>query len=278
MSNPLKQYFRQPAMHIKLPSNGHYWPEGSIEYPITGEIPVLPMTAQDDLILKTPDALLNGSGLVSLIHSCCPNIKNAWHTPVCDMDAILVAIRIASYGSVLKFASTCPKCSEDNAYEMDLSNVFDSLHIADYDSDLKLDGLSVRLKPQNYQQSNRAGQIAFEEQQTMRLLVDQSLSDEDRQKQVNDKIQKIHGLTIDTMSNSTRSITINDGTVVTEVEYIREFYQNTSNGNLVVIRTRLEEIAKEQSIKPIPVKCNECQHSYSTNFDFNQTNFFAIGS
>ena len=45
--NPLSQFFRQPSIYIKLPSQGNYYPEGAIEMPQNGELPVLPMTAID---------------------------------------------------------------------------------------------------------------------------------------------------------------------------------------------------------------------------------------
>ena len=76
-SNPLAKHFRQPALYIKLPSSGRFWPDGSIEIPLNGEIPVYPMTAKDEIMIRTPDALLNGAGTVSVIQSCCPNILDA---------------------------------------------------------------------------------------------------------------------------------------------------------------------------------------------------------
>ena len=41
------------------------------------EHPVLPMTAKDELIMKNPDALLNGDAVIQVIESCVPTIKNA---------------------------------------------------------------------------------------------------------------------------------------------------------------------------------------------------------
>jgi hypothetical protein len=57
------------------------------------------MTTKDEITLKTPDALLNGQGVVNVIESCCPAIKDAWAMPSIDVDATLIAIRIASYGN-----------------------------------------------------------------------------------------------------------------------------------------------------------------------------------
>jgi hypothetical protein len=91
-NNPLQQYFRQPAIHIKLPSNGEFYPNGSLDMPPTGEIPVYPMTAIDEITYRTPDALFNGQAVVSVIQSCIPNIKDAWASPATDVNAILTQL------------------------------------------------------------------------------------------------------------------------------------------------------------------------------------------
>ena len=79
--NPLKGYFRRPSIYIKLPSGGNYWPQGMLEMPENGELPVYPMTAIDEITYRTPDALFNGQALVDVIQSCIPAIKNAWAIP-----------------------------------------------------------------------------------------------------------------------------------------------------------------------------------------------------
>jgi hypothetical protein len=57
-ANPLKAFFRQPAIYLKLPSDGAYWPEDAIEFPANRELPVYPMTAVDEITYRTPDALV----------------------------------------------------------------------------------------------------------------------------------------------------------------------------------------------------------------------------
>ena len=104
--NPLAKHFRQPVIYLKLPSGGAYWPDGSIDLPLNNEIPVLAMSTKDEIVLKTPDALLNGQGVVNVIQSCCPNIKDAWKMPSVDVDATIIAIRIASYGNQMDFTTT----------------------------------------------------------------------------------------------------------------------------------------------------------------------------
>mgnify|MGYP003316542999 CR=1 FL=1 len=124
-SNPLQKHFRQPKIYIKLPSGGLYYPEDSVTIPESGELPVMAMTAKDELALKTPDALLSGQATVDLIHSCMPNIKNAWVMPSLDIDACLIAIRIASNGEHMTISATAPNTKEPVDYTIDLRQVLD---------------------------------------------------------------------------------------------------------------------------------------------------------
>jgi len=112
--NPLAKHFRQPKIYLRLPSQGRFWPEGSIDMPENGELPVYSMTAKDELVLKTPDALINGQSTVNLIQSCVPNIKDGFAIPSLDLDALLVAIRIASYGEQLTITATIPNTDIEN--------------------------------------------------------------------------------------------------------------------------------------------------------------------
>ena len=112
-SNPLSQFFRQPAIHIRLPSGGKFYPVGSINMPPNGELPVLPMTAVDEITYRTPDALFNGSAVVSVIQSCVPSIKDAWQMPSQDIDAVMIAIRIASFGHGMDINTQCPACNHN---------------------------------------------------------------------------------------------------------------------------------------------------------------------
>jgi hypothetical protein len=52
MTNPLKQYFRRPAIYLRLPSNGKFYSQGAIDLPDNKEIPVYPMTAIDEITTK----------------------------------------------------------------------------------------------------------------------------------------------------------------------------------------------------------------------------------
>jgi hypothetical protein len=67
-ANPLKQFFRQPSIYLRLPSLGQFWDQKAIAMPPNKELPVYPMTAIDEITYRTPDALFNGQAVVNVIH------------------------------------------------------------------------------------------------------------------------------------------------------------------------------------------------------------------
>jgi hypothetical protein len=91
-ANPLKNFFRQYKLFIRLPSGDQYYPDGTVDYNASGEVGIMAMTGQDELILKNPDALLNGEALVQVISSCVPAVRNVRALLTNDIDALITAI------------------------------------------------------------------------------------------------------------------------------------------------------------------------------------------
>ena len=132
-NNPLRQYFRRPALYISLPSKGKYYPQGTLDMPENGELPVYPMTAIDEITAKTPDALFNGNAVVDIIKSCIPSIKDPWNLPSTDVDTLLIAIRAATNGNDLEVESICPACDETGKYGVNLISLLSGINTNGYD-------------------------------------------------------------------------------------------------------------------------------------------------
>lgn len=275
--NPLSKYFRQPEIYIKLPSEGKYWDEGSLDLGVTGEIPVYPMTTKDEITLKTPDALLNGEGVVAVIKSCCPNIKDPWKMPSVDVDYVLIAIRIASYGHELKFDSKCPKCGEISTYGQDMRPMLESIKSGNYDRPIKVDNLTFKFKPQKYFELNTSNQIQFEEQKTLQMLEDPNLDETVKKLRVKENLERLLDLNYKTLVYSTENITTEDGTIVEDQKMIMEFYQNTSATVIKAVQENLKNLGSDSNLKPFKIKCNNCGNEYETKFEFDYASFFELG-
>lgn len=279
-NNPLIKHFRQPALYIKLTSNGNYWREGTLELPVTGEIPVYPMTTKDEITLRTPDALLNGTSVVNVIQSCCPNIKDAWAMPSVDVDSTLIAIRIASFGQTMPVEANCPSCNETHAYDVNLSSILGTITMPDYSKTVNLaDGLIIKLKPLNYLQISQNGSVMFEEEKLIQALSNPDISPEDRKTSYDLHVNRLIDLNLDTVVNCTESIATADGNLVTDPKFIKEYYANAESSVNRAIQEKIEEFAKSINIKPLEVLCNEpeCGTKFNLAINFDYASFFDRG-
>jgi len=275
MPNPLSKYFRQPAIYLKLPSRGKYWDEDALEIPVTGEIPVYPMTSRDEITLRTPDALMNGTSVVEVIQSCCPSIKNAWKMPSIDVDAVLIAIRIASYGNNMDVDTNCPKCNEENNNQVDLTSILAGLVVPDYNALLELDGLKIKLKPQKFLGVNRQNQIGYEEQKIMNSLNTIEENPEAKADLIAKSMARLVDLGQEIVADSTEYIELPDDTQVTDRDFILEFYRNANGSVMRRIQEVLAEKNKEAAIKNQKVQCSGCTNEYQVPLNFDYANFFA---
>jgi hypothetical protein len=275
-TNPLARHFRQPAIYFRLPSRGAFWPANTLTLPAHGEIGIMPMTTRDEITLKTPDALLNGQGVVSVIESCCPDITDAWQMPSIDVDATLIAIRIASYGHQMDFDTTCPHCGSVNEHAIDLTQVLSTIQAPDYNIPLEVSGLKITLRPQPYTSANKTNMIAFEEQQLLRTLSDMQDDPESAKARFDQHLSKVIELNIGLLSTSTAAIITDDGTVVTDQQYISEFFNNADNRVIKAVQGRLKELSDEAGIRPVPVICLnlECQKEFPVSITFDYSSFF----
>lgn len=277
--NPLAKHFRQPAINIALPSKGEYWPDGSIEIPLTGEIPVYPMTTRDEITIRTPDALLNGEGIVSIIQSCCPNIKDAWKMPSIDVDATLIAIRIASYGQEMDIDSTCTndKCKHENRHGLDLSMLLSGIKAPNYNTPIEINGLKIKLRPQSYFENNKTNMSNFEEQRVMQVINDDSITDDVKVIKFKEHMNKLIDININIITAGTEYIEV-DGEQVDNPEFIKEFYSSADGKVVRTVRDQFDEYAKQAQLPTHKVFCEECSNEYSVEVTFNYVNFFAAAS
>jgi bacterioferritin-associated ferredoxin len=272
-NNPLKQYFRRPAVYLSLPSGGAGYDESIIDMPENQEIPIYPMTAIDEITTRTPDALFNGTAVIELIKSCVPNIKDPWSISNIDMDAILVAIKSASSETGnMDVSSTCPKCDTNATFSISLASILGSISSPDYETELEYSDLIFKLKPISYREINRASMDQFEFQKIV-AQVDTIEDDDLRNKTVKEALEKITNITMNLLSHSIAYIKTPTSTVE-DREFIVEFLRNCDKKIYTAIRDHSGKLREEAEIKPMSVQCTNCQHEYKQAITLNPTDFF----
>ena len=276
-NNPLKQYFRQPAIYIKLPSQGQNYPMGALNMPANGELPVYPMTAIDEITYRTPDALFNGQATVSVIQSCVPDIKDAWAIPSTDMDTILVAIRIATYGHDMDFFTSCPACKKESELSLDLRGVLESIKHPNYSKTIKSGDMEIFFRPLSYQNMNDNSKLQFENQKLLQLLPDSDITDVDKITALSDTLKKITEITVDAISQSIAVIRTPQA-MVNESDYIKEFLRNCNRQLFAQIRDFVIDQKTQSEMQPIHITCADCNHEYDQSVTLDMSSFFASAS
>jgi hypothetical protein len=276
-NNPLSQYFRQPAIYIKLPSQGNYYPPGALEMPTNGELPVLPMTAIDEITYRTPDALFSGQAVINVIQSCVPSIKDAWAIPSIDIDTILVAIRIASYGHEMQFATQCPKCTTTDEYGVDLRTVIDKIKAPDYSEGIKHGDIEIYFKPMTYKNLSDNNKIQFDEQRIFQAMPTDGEVDTKQIAAMSQALKKMTEMTVMALSQSIQTIKTPQA-MVSEPEYISEFMKNCDRGLFNRIQDYVIEHKTQAEMQPVNIKCGNCQNEYKQNITLDMTSFFGRAS
>jgi len=277
--NPLKKYFRQPKVFTTLPSKGEFYPPGVLDMPETGELPVYAMTAKDELIIKTPDALLNGQATVDVIKSCIPAIKDPWKMPSVDLDACLVAIRIATYGETLSLTTRVPVTGEERDFSVDLRQVLNQLVTPTFEHKLKINDIQVELRPLTYKEFTESNLKTFEEQRIFSLVNDEELEDSEKLSRFATSFKKLTSITINMLSKSIAKLQVGDDEVTNQI-HIEEFIDNVDKEFFKGVTDHLEEQRKKFAIEPIKVKSNDedikagVPKEWEVPVTFDQSNFF----
>lgn len=279
-SNPLKKYYRQPKQFVRLPSNYKYYKPGTIQVPESGEVAVFPMTAKDELLFKTPDALLNGEATVRVIQSCIPAITNAWEMPALDIDACLVAIRMATYGTKMQVKVFVPNTKIEKDMELDLQAALDKLLSNSYEETFLYQNMEVTTRPLTYKEFSEAAIKTFEEQRLASVVQNNEMPEEEKIKRFQASFNKLTDINIQMVSASVASIRV-DGQVVTDKTQIQEFLENTSKE---FYQTIIDQSTKQKdnfTIPPVEMTATPeeikagAPETYKVPVLFDQSNFFA---
>jgi len=281
-SNPLQKYYRQPAIYIKLPSGGRYYPKEVFTPTETGEIPILPMTVKDELAFKTPDAMINGQSTVDVIKSCVPNMLDPWKMVNYDTDAVLLAIRIATYGETMDVNFRVPVTNEEQSHTLNLPALLEDLGRAEImDETMTSTKFKIEIEPLTYKSLTKI-QIARFEQQKMYGTIDNStMTDEAKQSAFAKSFETLNMVNFSLLVDSIKSITTPEGNKVVDRAQIIEFCNNADAKTVIEIQEKLSDLRVQAQIPPLRIKTTEDQikkgapTSFEVPVTFDSSNFFA---
>lgn len=276
--NPLAGYFRMPGLTVPLPTGGRYLPAGTIEMDATGRVEVFPMGSADELLLKSPDALMSGLAVERLLMSCVPSIKAPQMISAPDLDVLLIAIRVATYGNLMPVDVECPSCSEEMSFDCDLSAVLGTMVDVPETIELRLSkDVIVVMKPHSMASQTKLLLAAYDEQRRAQNIDEDSLTDEQRKHLYEVTIDRFAGFQAQSLTNGIVKIVVPNNEVA-ERKFIEEFVRKTTKQWQNKIQNKLEEINTMGVNRDIEVKCTACAHEWKSTLEFNPATFFEQSS
>lgn len=316
MTNKLSKLYRIPKININLPTSGQFYAEDFITFSVDGSLPIRAMTAKDELMLKSPDALLNGDCLVHIIESCVPEVKNARKLFAPDIEAILLGIFYASYGKDMEFKAECPACTHINDFEVEIRQILDTTAKIPYPAVIDIDlgvvdtvptKLSVFVQPYTFETSTRQQLALFEHSKLLQVMGDDTASDEDKIKTFNISFKKMVDLKFKNVLDCIVKIelrqVINNETMVEVIdsrEDIKDYVFNADNSFVDPVLAKVEELNASGINNKFQAKCRGtitesipenlgddnlpktkvkvCGHEWEAAVQFNPVNFFVKGS
>lgn len=278
--NPLAQFYRKETSYIHLPSRGHFYDDGVVEFLDNGELAVMPMTAADEITLKNPDALLSGKAIVDVITSCVRGVKKPKKLLACDIDALMIAIREASYGDEATMELRCPviDCDAPNEYSLNLEMLLNDTETLDESYEVVLPNeLTVSIKPGSFDTMNQQNKAAFENAKIQRAMTNSTLSDEAQMALLAQVFKTLTKLNFEVIDAAIKKIVFTDdeGEVqtITNKKHISDFIRNIEKSSVDLIDNKISEINKIGITKTLDATCATCGHKWEAPIEFNPVNF-----
>ena len=274
MSNPLISAYRKPTLYVSLPSGGKYY-DPAPKLSVDSELAIYAMTARDELISKTPDALFNGEATAALITSCCPDITKPTQIPINDLLVILLGIRQASYGRNLDVDVKCPECEETNMLSLDGARLLGAFGLKKQHNKLELDNkFVIHVKPYNLEDRTLLQIQQVKQRKMIDDLTSSDVEDSERADMFGRTFIDIAELTIELIANCIYAVKAPDSEEIIDRDMIKEWLQSITKADYDVIRERVEELSDSGFNSKFKAKCQSCQHEWETNVDLDVANFF----
>ena len=279
VSSFLEKYKRQPKIYIDLPSKGIYYDSTVIQDSQYTQIPVFGMNTMDEIMLKTPDALFSGQATVDIIKSCIPVILNPWRLVGFDIDYVLMAIRIATYGESMDITAKCPSCMTENTLSIKLPGVLDKLASHEPQKSMTSGELTFNMRPLTYQEFTEFSREGFQYEKQLVQLESAEMSDEEKTKQRQNIFDARAKLNVKVILRHIATVSAGEQTE-TNIQEIEKFILDNDTEFFTSIEKSVSQINDAWSVPKYDVQCGgtNCDNKFKTGLTVDYSSFFGTNS
>ncbi len=277
-SNPLSKYFRKPTIYVQIPTGGRFNPE--IDKTVLDEIPIMPMTAIDEISMSNPDELLNGEALVNLITSCVPTIPEPRNLCNIDADFLYLAIKHATYGKNIEHTHTCSNCEEQADYNIDINSILDKFPEIHEVEPVEYKDLKIYVHPPKMESMTRMALIEVEQTRILEAISDtgdESITEIELAKQFALSFRKVSKQNVNLLIEAIDRIETLDE-VVTDKDTILEFMDNCETKVITRINDQITKVNnRPKDLTTFEFTCDACDNKEKVRFELNPVNFSSAG-
>ena len=280
MSSFLQNYQRQPKLFIDLPSKGKFYDDTVLENGQYVQIPVFGMNAMDEIMFKTPDALFSGEATAQVIRSCIPTILDPWQLVGYDIDFILIALRIATYGDGMSVNTLCPHCSTDTESVISLSKLLDGFNNYETDFKFKVGELIFSLAPITYKETTNFSIEHYQyDRELYQVLSLKDETEEEKDKRAKSVYAKTAKLNLRLAISHIESVS-NGHEEESDPNVISEFINNNDAEFFAKLREGITDLTSKWNLPQFTIKCSneECTKEYKAAINVDYSNFFGVSS
>jgi hypothetical protein len=274
MESILTKHKRQPKIFVDVPSEFKFMDSSAVSGISFKELPVYSMTGANEIAMKTPEALLNGEAVKNLIQTCIPAIKDAGKLSSIDIEFLLIAIRIASYGNEYSKSSVCPHCNESNSHDLELGNFIDDYNRKEFTDTVTINGLKFYIRPLNYDEWTEIQTSLFQANRTMFQIAEQPEMSEEQKDEITKSVYTIIQ-SINQRNVLYQVYKVKDGEEEeTDLNAIRAFILEEDRQYFNGIEQLIKQNTKTWDLPKLDLTCGGCEEKYTSIFTMDDSNFF----
>lgn len=269
--NPLlKRLSRLPGLTVALPSKGIFYTHGELDDEvIDGEVVVHPLTATDELMLRSVDMLYQGTAIETVFKRCIPQIKAPMQLLVNDVDYLLTILRKISYGLQIPIRYNC-ECVTDEEEQDRINAAGDNEYLIPVDHFIEK---TKQLDPKNF---NKEFKVTLENGQVVTIQPIR-FGDFIAINQTNDDDFKDVEFIREYVATNLTAITLSVDDI-TDKHMIKEWYKELPRLDSERIQKKVEDMTPWGVDFTYEITCNQCKQKKKLTHHLNPVHFFTLPS
>jgi len=291
-----------PHITITLPSKGLFYDEDMfVEGTDPTELEVHPFTMWEEVHHSNPFAIMSGKATRKMVNTVAPEIKNPDGLCSYDVDILMLAGRMASYGDKMKITLTCGnpdhvreveengqkkkvKCESKTDMDVNIRELINGYPMIENTDDWNVElpnGQKVTFRPTLYNDMLSAMKIGVSQEKINQIIRTMKDLPEEKIFELSDQsVDNLMNVKLVTTVSSIKSVITSDGSkTIKDRDMIVQWLSRLNADYIDIIQDKLDELsAPFENTGRVSYVCPECGYeNKGINLVQDQSRFFTRG-